>query len=77
MSVLNQAKVVNHFKIISFSWSLALDKLKICSFLPQLASLRASAPDNIGIHIALSDQIDGHELPDAINDLPVHQGFCS
>jgi NAD(P)H-flavin reductase len=44
-------------------------------FLSELASLRATAPDNISIHIALSDQIDGHELPDIIHDLPAHQGF--
>ena len=75
MSVLNQAKVVNHFKNHKLFMVFGARQTEDLFFLPQLASLRASAPDNIGIHIALSDQIDGHELPDAINDLPVHQGF--
>ena len=75
MSVLNQAKVVNHFKNYKLFMVFGARQTEDLFFLPQLASLRASAPDNIGIHIALSDQIDGHELPDAINDLPVHQGF--
>ena len=75
MSVFKQAKVVNHFKNHKLFMVFGARQTEDLFFLPQLASLRASAPDNIGIHIALSDQIDGHELPDAINDLPVHQGF--
>ena len=75
MSVLKQAKAVNHFKRHKLFMVFGARRIEDLFFLSELASLRATAPDNISIHIALSDQIDGHELPDIIHDLPVHQGF--
>ena len=75
MSVLKQAKAVNHFKRHKLFMVFGARRIEDLFFLSELASLRATAPDNISIHIALSDQIDGHELPDIIHDLPAHQGF--
>ena len=75
MSVLKQAEAVNHFKRHKLFMVFGARRIEDLFFLSELASLRATAPDNISIHIALSDQIDGHELPDIIHDLPAHQGF--
>ncbi|MHC8732428.1 2Fe-2S iron-sulfur cluster-binding protein [Arenicellales bacterium IMCC56312] len=75
MSVLKQAEVVSHFKHRKLFMVFGARSIEDLFFLPELASLRARAPDNIDIHIALSDQIDEHELPDTIHELPVHQGF--
>ena len=75
MSVLKQAEAVNHFKRHKLFMVFGARRTEDLFFLSELASLRASAPDNISIHVALSDQIDGHELPNTIHDLPAHQGF--
>ncbi|MDG1193654.1 MAG: 2Fe-2S iron-sulfur cluster binding domain-containing protein, partial [Arenicellales bacterium] len=61
MSVLKQAEAVNHFKRHKLFMVFGARRIEDLFFLSELASLRATAPDNISIHIALSDQIDGHE----------------
>jgi len=73
MSVLDRAVSVNHFKNHRLFMVFGVRRREDFFFLDELRWIKESAPDNVSIHLAVSEE--GSEETDAVSDFPLHQGF--
>jgi len=73
MSVLDRAVSVNHFKNHRLFMVFGVRRSEDFFFLDELRRIKESAPDNVSIHLAVSEE--GSEKVDALSDFPLHQGF--
>ena len=73
MSVLDRAVSVNHFKNHRLFMVFGVRRREDFFFLDELRRIKESAPDNVSIHLAVSEE--GSEEVDALSDIPLHQGF--
>lgn len=73
MSVLDRAVSVNHFESHRLFMVFGVRRREDFFFLDELRRIKESAPDNVSIHLAVSEERS--EDTDAVGDFPLHHGF--
>lgn len=74
MSVLDRAISVNHFENHRLFMVFGVRRREDFFFLDELKRIKESAPDNVSIHLAVSEEEGSEELDD-YRDFPLHHGF--
>ena len=74
MSVLDRAISVNHFENHRLFMVFGVRRREDFFFLDELKRIKESAPDNVSIHLAVSEEEASEELDDYC-DFPLHHGF--
>ena len=74
MSVLDRAISVNHFENHRLFMVFGVRRREDFFFLDELKRIKESAPDNVSIHLAVSEEEASEELDD-YRDFPLHHGF--
>tara|TARA_E500000331_G_scaffold220815_1_gene211542 strand:+ start:1350 stop:2393 length:1044 start_codon:yes stop_codon:yes gene_type:complete len=75
MSVLDQAVAINHFQRHKLFMVFGVRQREDFFFLEELRRVRDSAPDNVSIHLAVSEEDSARDVSDQIDGLDMHQGF--
>ena len=74
MSVLDRGISVNHFESHRLFMVFGVRRREDFFFLDELKRIKESAPDNVSIHLAVSEEEGSEELDD-YRDFPLHHGF--
>ncbi len=75
MSILDQAVAIDHFQRHRLFMVFGVRQREDFFFLEALKRIRDSAPDNVSIHLAVSEEDSAGDVPDQMDGLELHQGF--